>query len=301
MGLGCMGMSWAYDAPGRDDDHSVRVLRAAVDLGVDLFDTSDQYGPYTNEELVGRALEGRRDEIVLATKGGLVVEADGRTVRDGRPDHLQRALDASLLRLRTDRVDLYQLHRVDPQVPIEESWGALAELVAAGKAAQLGLSEVTVDEIRRAQAIHPVASVQTELSLWTREALDEVLPYCESEGITFVAYSPLGRGFLSGRFPDTDSLPEGDWRRRNPRFGPEAIEANRAILAPLRDVADSLGVTLAQVAIAWVLAQGENVVVIPGTKNLDYLEQNLEAGSLRLDPEHLEVLRQVTEPVGARY
>ena len=301
VGLGCMGMSWAYDEPGRDDRESVRVIRTAVDLGVDLLDTSDQYGPFTNESLVGAALDGIRDRVVLATKGGLVVRPDGTTAREGRPGHLRAALDESLHRLRTDRVDLYQLHRVDPSVPIEESWGALAEAVVAGKALRIGLSEVTVDEIRRAQAVHPVASVQTELSLWSREALDEVLPFCEAEGIAFIAYSPLGRGFLGGRLRTAADLPEGDWRRRNPRFLPTAIEENRALLGPLTSVADELDVSPAQVALAWVLAQGDRVVAIPGTKTAAYLVENVEAAELRLSPEHLRLLDAAPEPVGARY
>lgn len=301
VGLGCMGMSWAYDSPGRDEAASVRVIHEAIDLGVDLFDTSDQYGPFTNEMLVGEALVGRRDEVVLATKGGLVVGADGVTRRDGRPDHLRSALDASLGRLRTEQVDLYQLHRVDPTVPLEESWGALADLAREGKVARLGLSEVTVEEIRRAQAIHPVATVQSELSLWTRDALAEVLPYCAQQGIAFVAYSPLGRGFLSGRYGAPDDLPADDWRRRSPRFSPESFAANEALLGPLRAIASDLDVTPAQVALAWVLRQGPNVVAIPGTKTSAYLRQNVAAADIELVDDALRALDELPEPVGARY
>lgn len=301
VGLGCMGMSWAYDQAAWDDARSVRVIHEALDLGVDLVDTSDQYGPFTNEELVGQALSGRRDEVILATKGGLVVGEDSTTTRDGDPAHLRRALAASLRRLRTDHVDLYQLHRVDPSVPLEESWQALADAVQAGQAIDIGLSEVSVDEIRRAQAIHPVASVQSELSLWSREVLDTVLPYCRDHGITFIAYSPLGRGFLTGRFESPEDLPPGDWRRRTPRFRPEALEANRAMLAPLKEVAEALDATPAQVALAWVLAQGEGVTVIPGTKTSQHLRQNLAAADLVLTPEMLDRLDRLPEPVGARY
>jgi aryl-alcohol dehydrogenase-like predicted oxidoreductase len=296
-----MGMSWAYDAAGRDDERSTGVIRRAPDLGVTLLDTSDQYGPFVNESLVGAALEGRRDDVVLATKGGLVVRPDGSTTRDGSPGHLRRAHAASLERLRTEHVDLYQLHRIDPAVPLERSWETLAGFAAEGSALQLGLSEASVDEIERAQTIHPVASVQTELSLWTREARDEVLPYCRENGITFIAYSPLGRGFLSGRFSRPDDLPDGDWRRRSPRFGPDAIEANRALLGPVHEAAESLGVTPAQVALAWVLAQGEHVVAIPGTKNPDYLQENVAAARLVLPADVLATLDELPEPVGARY
>lgn len=301
VGLGCMGMSWAYDSPGRDEAASVRVIHEAIDLGVDLFDTSDQYGPFTNETLVGEALSGRRDEVVLATKGGLVVGTDGVTRRNGHPDHLRRALDASLSRLRTERVDLYQLHRVDPTVPLEESWGVLAELAQSGKVAHLGLSEVSVEEIQRAQAIHPVTTVQSELSLWTRDALADVLPYCAEQGITFVAYSPLGRGFLSGRYRTPEDLPLDDWRRRSPRFSPESFAANGALLEPLRAIAAEMDVTPAQVALAWVLQQESNVVAIPGTKTSGYLRQNVAAADIELAQDALDALDGLPDPVGARY
>jgi aryl-alcohol dehydrogenase-like predicted oxidoreductase len=304
VGLGCMGMSWGYDELGRDDQSSIDVIHRAIDLGCALVDTADQYGPFTNELLVGQALKGRRDEVVLATKGGLVVDdpATFRSHRDGRPEHLRAALDASLQRLGTDHVDLYQLHRIDPEVPVEESWGALAELVAEGKARAIGLSEASVEEIERARAVHPVASVQTELSLWSREPLaDGVLAHCAREGITFIAYAPLGRGFLSGRIATPQDLPAADGRHRTPRFRPEAIAANQGIIERAREVADDLGITVPQLSVAWVLAQGEHVAVIPGTKTLRYLEENVAAGGLRLPAAALARLDALPAAVGTRY
>ncbi|MGV9242422.1 aldo/keto reductase [Streptomyces sp. NPDC003710] len=303
VGLGCMGMSWGYDELGRDDNESVAVIRHAVELGVDLIDTADQYGPFTNELLVGKALKGYRDRVLLATKGGLVVDdpATYRSHRDGRPEYLRAAVDASLKRLGVDHVDLYQLHRIDPAVPVEESWGALAELVKEGKLGALGLSEASTQEIGRAHAIHPVASVQSELSLWSREALtDGVVEYCGREGIAFIAFAPLGRGFLSGLIGSPQDLPKADGRHRIPRFQPEAIAANAAIVDRVRAVADGLGATVAQVAIAWVLAQGEHVGVIPGTKTRRYLRDNVAAGSLTLPPQALAELAALPEAVGAR-
>ena len=238
IGLGCMGMTFAYDmtAP-RDDATSIAVIRQALDWGMTLIDTADAYGPCTNEELVGRALAGgHRDRAVLATKVGLLTDSPQAAnpatsspgaSRNGRPEHIRASIDGSLGRLGTDHVDLYQLHRVDPRVPLEETWGAMAEAAAAGKARHLGLSEVTVREIRRAQAVHPVTAVQSELSLWTRDALAEVLPYCQQQGIAFLPFSPLGRGFLTGRFSSLDDLPREDFRRGLPRFQPDALRANR--------------------------------------------------------------------------
>jgi aryl-alcohol dehydrogenase-like predicted oxidoreductase len=302
IGLGCMGMSWAYDADQRDDDASIRVIHRALELGATLLDTADIYGPYTNEELVGRALEGRREEAVLATKCGMVVEdiAEYRLGRDGRPEHVREAIDASLRRLRTDHVDLYQLHRVDEKVPLEETWGAMAETVAAGKARAIGLSEVGVDELERAQAIHPVASVQSELSLWTRDALSEVVPWCAAHDAAFLPFAPLGRGFLTGALAPRDFAP-GDFRRNNPRFQPEAMDANRALVERVRAVAERQGATPAQVALAWVLAQGDHVVPIPGTKRSERLEENVAAAELRLAPEDLAELDALPAPVGSRY
>ncbi|MCU1590269.1 MAG: aldo/keto reductase family oxidoreductase [Frankiales bacterium] len=299
VGLGCMGMSWAYGAAERDDAQSVQVIRRALDLGVTLIDTSDVYGPFTNEELVGRALEGRRDEAFLATKVGLVAGPDGIT-RDGRPEHIRAGIDASLHRLRTDRIDLYQLHRVDEAVPVEESWGVLAELVTEGKVRYLGLSEVGVAELERAHAIHPVTTVQSELSLWTRDVLAAVLPWCTSHGVGFLPFSPLGRGFLTGAVTSAD-FDSTDFRARNPRFTAEAMAANSAIVSRVQAVADRLDATPAQVALAWVLAQGDSVVPIPGTKKLPYLEQNAAAAFVTLSADDLAELDALPAAVGPRY
>ena len=302
LGLGCMGMTWAYGVDERDDARSVAVVHRALDLGVTLLDTADMYGPFTNEELVGRALEGRRDEAVLATKVGLVVE-DAATYamrKDGRPEHVREAIDASLRRLRTDHVDLYQLHRVDPAVSLEETWGTMAEVVAAGKARAIGLSEVTVGELERAQAIHPVASVQSELSLWWRERLDDVLPWCREHGAAFVPYAPLGRGYLTGTV-NAASFDDRDFRARNPRFTREALEANLAIVERVRAVAERLAATPAQVALAWLLAQDERVVPIPGTKRVERLEENAAAADLELSADDLLELDAIPGPEQARY
>ncbi|MBP2703709.1 aldo/keto reductase [Microbispora sp. RL4-1S] len=309
IGLGAMGMSFAYDmTTPRDDVTSVSVVHQALDLGMTLIDTADVYGPYTNEELLGRALAGRRDRVVLATKVGLeAVDPTGgpggsplvRT--NGRPEHVRASIDASLRRLGTDHVDLYQLHRVDPQVAIEETWGAMAEAVAAGKARHLGLSEVDVEQIRRAHAVHPVTTVQSEFSLWSREVQAEVLPYCERHGIGFLPYSPLGRGFLVGRFTSFDELPRNDMRRRLPRFQQDNLRANLGIAAGVREVADRIGATPAQVALAWLVAQGPHVVPIPGTKTPEYLADNAGAANIRLSPDDLADLDAIPAPVGARY
>jgi aryl-alcohol dehydrogenase-like predicted oxidoreductase len=304
VGLGCMGMTHAYDlAAPRDDAASIAVIREALDLGMTLLDTSDVYGPYTNEELVGRALSGgHRERAVLATKVGLVIpDGSGAYERNGRPEHVRQAIDASLRRLGTDHVDLYQLHRVDPEVPLAETWGAMSEIVAAGKARFLGLSEVTVAEIEQAQAIHSVTSVQSELSLWTRDWLVDVLPHCRQQGIAFLPYSPLGRGFLAGRFASAEELPEQDFRRGLSRFEDEALRQNLAIVDRVRAIADRVGATPAQVALAWVLAQGERVVPIPGTKTARYLRDNAGAADVRLTEADLAELDALPTPVGGRY
>ncbi|GAA2236744.1 MULTISPECIES: aldo/keto reductase [Kitasatospora] len=303
IGLGCMGMTWAYDPSGRDDEVSLGVVREALDLGVTLIDTSDIYGPYTNEGLVGRALAGPyRERAVLATKVGLVPgTGDVRTANDGRPEHVRKAIDDSLRRLGTDHVDLYQLHRVDPAVPIEETWGALAEVVAAGKARWIGLSEVTLEQIKRAQAVHPVASVQNELSLWTRDSLAEVLPYTEEQGIAFLPFSPLGRGFLTGRITSASDLAADDWRSTLPRFQAEALQANLALVEKVKEIAARVGATPAQVALAWVLAQGRYVIPIPGTKTPKYLADNAAAADVRLGAADLAELDAMAAPVGGRY
>ncbi|MFJ7246283.1 aldo/keto reductase [Kitasatospora sp. NPDC098652] len=302
IGLGCMGMTHAYDVRSRDDEKSVRVIHQALDLGVTLIDTADVYGPYSNEEVVGAALAGpHRERAFLATKVGIVPGGGGPDVRDGRPEHVRRSIDDSLRRLGTDHVDLYQLHRVDPAVPIEETWGALAEAVQAGKARRIGLSEVGVEEIRRAQAVHPVASVQSELSLWTRDVLAEVLPYTEEQGIAFLPFSPLGRGFLTGSISSFDELPEDDLRRRLPRFQQDALKANLALVGRVREVAERLGTTPARVALAWVLAQGRYVLPIPGTKTPRYLEDNVGAAALELSAADLAELDALPAPEGGRY
>jgi aryl-alcohol dehydrogenase-like predicted oxidoreductase len=312
IGLGCMGMSFSYDMDTpRDDATSISVIHQALDLGMTLIDTADAYGPYTNEELVGRALAGgQRDRAVLATKVGLLADSveaadpgnsSPGASRDGRPEHIRASIDGSLRRLGTDHVDLYQLHRVDPQVPLEETWGAMSETVAAGKARHLGLSEVTVEEIRRAQAMHPVTSVQSELSLWTRDALAGVLPYCRERGIAFLPFSPLGRGFLAGRFSSFDDLPHDDFRRGLPRFQQEALRANLAIVGRVRQIADLAGTTPARVALAWVLAQGRHVVPIPGTKTPKYLADNAGAADIQLSAADLAELDSLPAPEGARY
>jgi aryl-alcohol dehydrogenase-like predicted oxidoreductase len=260
------------------------------------------YGPFTNEELVGRAIEGRRDEVVLATKCGLVVEDVAEYVmrNDGRPEHVREAVDASLRRLRTDFIDLYQLHRVDPEVPLEETWGAMAELVAAGKVGAIGLSEVSVSELERAQAIHPVASVQSEGSLWTRDAFAEVVPWCAEHGAAFLPFAPLGRGFLTGALaPQT--FPPGDFRKNNPRFQPAAMDANAVLVERVKAVARRHDATPAQVALAWLLAQGDHVVPIPGTKRRSRLEENAAAADVQLGAEDLAELDALPAPVGERY
>jgi aryl-alcohol dehydrogenase-like predicted oxidoreductase len=312
IGLGCMGMTHSYDmATPRDDATSISVIHQALDLGMTLIDTADAYGPHTNEELVGRALAGgHRDRAVLATKVGLITDSaqaanSGSTSpgasRDGRPEHVRESIDGSLRRLGTDHVDLYQLHRVDPRVPLEETWGAMAQTVAAGKARHIGLSEVTAEEIRRAQVVHPVTSVQSELSLWTRDALAEVLPYCQQQGIAFLPFSPLGRGFLTGRFSSFDDLPRDDFRRGLPRFQQNALRVNLAIVGQVRQIAERAGATPAQVALAWVLAQGQYVVPIPGTKTPRYLMDNAGAADVPLSAADLAELDALPAPQGTRY
>ncbi|PYC72360.1 aldo/keto reductase [Streptomyces tateyamensis] len=304
VGLGCMGMSWIYREQERDDAASIAVVHEALDLGVTALDTADIYGDGHNEELLGRALAGRRDEAFLATKGGLVVDdlAARALHRDGSPAHLRRALDASLARLGTDRVDLYYLHRPDPAVPLAESWGALAELVAAGKARAVGLSEVSAEQAAEMHAIHPVAAVQSELSLWTRDPLgaDGILAWCTANGAAFVPFAPLGRGFLTGTVATADFGDE-DFRAHNPRFTADAMAANWRIVERVREVADRHGATAAQVALAWTLAQGPRVLPIPGTKKSRYLRENAAAAALDLTPADLALLDDLPTAVGARY
>jgi aryl-alcohol dehydrogenase-like predicted oxidoreductase len=302
IGLGCMGMSWGYSASERDDDRSVAVIHRAIDLGVTLIDTADVYGPFINEELVGRALAGRRDEVVLATKAGMVAIRDGEMPRrDGRPEHLRAAVEASLGRLGTDVIDLWYLHRVDPEVPLEESWGAMAELVAAGKVRALGLSEVGVGELARAQAIHPVAALQSEVSLWTRDALGDVLAWCTEHDTALVPFAPLGRGWLTGRLAADTSFEDSDFRSRNPRFTADARSANVGIVDAVRAVAARHGAAPGQVALAWLLAQGPQVVPIPGTKRVEYLEENAGAAEVVLSAGDLAELDGLPAAAGARY
>jgi aryl-alcohol dehydrogenase-like predicted oxidoreductase len=313
IGLGCMGMTASYDLETpRDDATSIAVIHQAVDLGMTLIDTADVYGPFTNEELVGRSLTGAyRERAVLATKVGLVRDdvststasgtASPGSGRNGRPEHVRKSIDDSLRRLDTEYVDLYQLHRVDPEVPLEETWGAMAEAVAEGKARHIGLSEVSVAEIKRAEAVHTVTSVQSELSLWTRDVLAEVLPYCAQQGIAFIPFSPLGRGFLAGRFSSFDDLPRDDFRRQLPRFQQAALRANLDIVGRVRAIAERAGATPAQVALAWVLAQGRHVVPIPGTKTPAYLAENAAAADLELSARELGELDALPAPVGTRY
>lgn len=315
IGLGCMGMSWAYTSvEDRDDDASIAVIHAALDRGITLLDTSDAYGVGHNEKLLGRALRGRRDEAIIATKGGLVasyVEGLPLTDRDGRPEHLRRAVEASLERLGIESIDLYYLHRVDPDVPLEDSWGALSELVQAGKIRALGLSEVTVPQAGAAHAIHPVAAVQSELSLWTRGPLGagttpdgaemgDMVAWTREHDAIFVPFSPLGRGFLTGTV-DIDALGPTDFRRSQPRFADGARERNQQIVDAVRQVADRLRTTPAAVALAWVLAQGDHVIPIPGTTKVQRLDENLSAAGLELAPEDLSILDALPPAVGARY
>ncbi len=302
IGLGCMGMTWAYDADQRDDNESIAVIHRALDIGVTLLDTADMYGPFTNEELVGRAIEDRRDEVVLATKvGNVVADLDEYVIRqDGRPEHVRESIEGSLQRLRTDFIDLYQLHRVDPEVPLEETWGAMAELVSEGKVGALGLSEVSVEQIERAHAIHPVASVQSEASLWTRDAFAEVIPWCAANGAAFLPFAPLGRGFLTGALQPRTFAP-GDFRKNNPRFQREAMDANQALVETVKGVAERRDATPAQVALAWLLAQGDHIVPIPGTKRRSRLEENAAAADLKLTAEDLAELDALPKPVGSRY
>jgi aryl-alcohol dehydrogenase-like predicted oxidoreductase len=301
IGLGCMPMNWAYGGES-DEVESFRAIHRALELGMTLLDTADVYGPYTNEDLLGRALQGHRDRAVVATKVGLIVGPNGGypLPNDARPEHIREAIDASLARLRTDVIDLYQLHRIDPKVPLEESWGTMAELVAAGKARTLGLSEASIEEMRRAMAIHPVTSVQSELSLWTRDQLAEVVPWCRENGVTFIPFSPLGRGFLTGAITNA-SFDDMDFRAQNPRFTQEAIDVNLAIVEKIRVVGERHDATAAQIAIAWTLAQGDHVVPIPGTRRVRYVEENAAASTIELTPKDLAELDELPEAAGTRY
>ncbi len=303
QGLGCMGMSEFYGET--DEDEAIATVHRALELGVELLDTADMYGPFTNERLVGRAIRGRREEVVLATKFGNVRGPNGERLGvRGDPEYVRQACEASLSRLGVEHIDLYYQHRVDPNVPIEETVGAMAELVAQGKVRYLGLSEAAPDTVRRAHAVHPISALQTEYSLWTRDVEQRILPTTRELGIGFVAYSPLGRGFLSGRFRSPDDIPEEDFRRHNPRFQGENLHRNLEIVDLLREIAEEKGVTPAQLALAWVHHRGEDVVPIPGTKRRRYLEENVAATRIRLTDDDLRRIDEAAPPgvaAGDRY
>jgi aryl-alcohol dehydrogenase-like predicted oxidoreductase len=305
LGLGLMGMSAFYG--NADEQESLRTIQRALELGCNFLDTSDMYGPHTNEELVGRAIAGRREEVFLATKFGIRIEPgeEGGPPRrsiNGTPEYVREACEGSLRRLGTDHIDLYYQHRVDPRTPIEETVGAMAELVNEGKVRFIGLSEAGAETIRRAHPVHPITAVQTEYSLWTRDVEDEVLPTLKELGVGLVAYSPLGRGFLSGRFSSPDELDEGDFRRYGPRFTGENLEQNLKLAERVRELAEEKGVTPAQLALAWVLHRWEHIVPIPGTTKVARLEENLAAADIELSDEEVQrIAAEVPIAAGARY
>ncbi len=299
IGLGAMGMSTAYSASERDDEESIRAIHRALDLGVTLLDTAEIYGPYVNEELVGRAIADRRDKVVLATKYGLVSHAgSGPGHVDSSPDNVRTAVEGSLRRLGTDHIDLLYQHRVDPRTPIEDTVGAAAELIEQGKVRYLGLSEAWLDTVRRAHAVHPIAALQSEYSLWTRDQEGEMLPLLRERGIGLVAYSPLGRGFLTGAIRSYDDLADDDFRKTNPRFSRENFDRNLALADEVGVLAGEIGATSAQVALAWLLAQGDDIVPIPGTKKVSRLEENVAADTVELTSEQVQRLTDLAPPAG---
>ncbi len=302
LGLGCMGMSEFY---GEADATEVQAtLDTALESGCNFWDTADVYGPHTNEVLLGNYLKNRRHHVCLATKFGIVRNDDGMVGLNGRPDYVKQACESSLRRLQTDYIDLYYQHRVDPAVPVEETVGAMSDLVGEGKVRYIGLSEAKPEQLRAAHAVHPLSALQSEYSLWSRDIEGDILSTCRDLGIGLVAYSPLGRGFLAGKLTSPDDLADDDWRRANPRFTAEAMEANAALVAAISSVAESLGITNSQIALAWVLAQGQDIAVIPGTKRRRYLEQNCAVDEITLSQEHLTALDDLAADmpvVGARY
>jgi aryl-alcohol dehydrogenase-like predicted oxidoreductase len=301
IGLGTMGMSAYYTGAGSDDAESIRTIHRALDLGINFIDTAEVYGPYTNEELVGRALAGRRNGVLLATKFGLISHRNGdRPGVDGSPENIRTAIEGSLKRLGTDYIDLYYQHRIDPATPIEETVGALSELVKEGKVKAIGLSEAAPETIRRAHLVHPLTAVQTEYSLWTRDPEAEILPTVRALGIGFVAYSPLGRGFLTGQIR-LDQLSPDDFRANNPRFSGGNFEQNQRIVDVVAAIAKEVGATPAQVALAWLLAQGDDIVPIPGTRHVSRLEENAAATGLALSDDQIARLNAIQAPVGERY